>query len=306
MERAVTSFRATPGRRPAILKYWHYYLLLTPGMLFFLVFKYLPIAGLVVAFKDYKFVNGIWGSEWVGLMWFEQLFASEGFWIALRNTVIISLYKLAFGFPAPILLALLLNEVRNSVFKRTIQSIVIFPHFMSWVVLGGILFTLLSPSTGILSWFGIASSPLTDPKQFRSLLVFSGIWREAGWNTVIYLAAMAGINPDLYEAAKIDGAGRFRLAWNITLPSIAGTIIILFILRIGYLLQAGFDQVFILYNPLVYNVSDILDTYVYRVGLSMGRISFATAAGFFQSLVGMALLIGANALARRYGDRGFW
>lgn len=287
-------------------RYWPYYVLLLPGIVYFIVFKYVPMGGIMIAFKEYKLGQGIFGSEWVGLKWFRILFGDSGFWIAFRNTIIISFYKLIFGFPAPIVLAIMLNEVANGWFKRTIQTIVYFPHFLSWVVLGGILITILSPTTGIVSWFGAKSSPLASPEHFRSLLVWSGIWKEAGWNTIIYLAAIAGINPELYEAAKIDGASRWRLIRHITLPSIAGTIVVMLILRTGYIMQAGFDQIYILYNPVVYNVADILDTYVYRNGLTIGRFAFATAAGLFQSAAGLLLLLFANWSAKRIGKQGLW
>ncbi|WP_309119005.1 ABC transporter permease subunit [Paenibacillus sp.] len=293
-------------RRLRMSQYQYYYLLLLPGIVYFIVFKYLPMGGIMIAFKDYKLSQGVFGSEWVGLKWFAMLFNDAGFWTAFQNTILISFYKLAFGFPSPIVLAILLNEVARTWFKRTIQTIIYFPHFLSWVILGGILFTLLSPSTGILSWFGVQVSPLADPSSFRSLLVWSGIWKEVGWNTIIYMAAMAGINPQLYEAARIDGASRWQLIRYITLPSIASTIVVLLILRTGYILQAGFDQVYILYNPIVYSVADILDTYVYRTGLTMGRFPYATAAGLFQSLVGLLLLAFANGSARRISGQGLW
>ncbi|MFH5181252.1 ABC transporter permease [Paenibacillus sp. TAB 01] len=287
-------------------KYKYYYLLMLPGLLYFLIFKYIPMGGILIAFKDYKLAKGIFDSPWSGFKWFEILFQTEDFWLALRNTVIISFYKLIFGFPAPIALALLLNEVMSSAFKRIIQTIVYFPHFLSWVVLGGMMFTLLSPTTGILSLFGVSNSPVMQPEHFRSLLVWSNIWKETGWGTIIYLAAMAGINPELYEAARMDGANRLQLVRYVTLPSIASTIVILLILRTGHILSAGFDQVFILYNPLVYSVADILDTYVYRVGLTMGRYPLAAAAGLFQSAVGLLLLLFSNMLSKRLGGSGLW
>ncbi|MEK3915903.1 sugar ABC transporter permease [Paenibacillus sp. FSL H7-0331] len=289
-----------------MIKYKYYYLLLLPGLIYFLVFKYIPMLGILIAFKDYKISLGVWDSTWSGVKWFRILFETEDFWIAFRNTIMISFYKLIFGFPAPIILALLLNEVFSNGIKRLIQTIVYFPHFLSWVVLGGMMFTLLSPSTGILALFDVQSSPVMQPEQFRSMLVWSGIWKEAGWGTIIYLAAMAGINPELYEAGRIDGANRFQLVRYVTIPSIANTIVILLILRTGHILSAGFDQVFILYNPLVYSVADILDTYVYRVGLTMGRYSLASAAGLFQSVVGLLLLLFSNWLARRMGGSGLW
>ncbi|MEK3726000.1 ABC transporter permease [Paenibacillus sp. FSL H8-0034] len=286
--------------------YKYYYLLIAPGLLYFALFHYVPMAGLVIAFKDFKLSQGILGSEWAGLKWFNLLFAAPDFWVALRNTILISFYKLIFGFPAPVILALLLNEVINPLFKRVVQTVIYFPHFISWVVLGGLMFTILSPDSGIFAIFGSKSSPLMEPDQFRSLLIWSEIWKEVGWGTVIYLAAITGINPELYEASKIDGASRFKQVLYITLPSISGTIILLMILKTGHLLNAGFDQVFILYHPLVYNVADILDTYVYRVGLTLGRFSIAAAAGLFKSVVGLLMLLFTNWLARRITGQGLW
>jgi putative aldouronate transport system permease protein len=290
----------------AFHKYKYYYALLLPGILYFIIFKYVPMGGVLIAFQDYKLTKGILGSPWAGLKWFNILFASPDFWTALKNTLLISFYKLVFSFPAPIALAIMLNEIVSSKFKRTIQTIIYFPHFISWVVLGGIMFSILSVTTGVLPLLGIKTSPLMDPESFRSVLVLSDIWKGVGWGTIIYLAAITGINPELYEAAKIDGANRYHLIRFITLPSIASTIVILLILRTGHILSAGFDQVFILYNPLVYNVADILDTYVYRVGLTSGRFPLATAAGLFQSVVGLVLLLITNSLAKRLGERGIF
>ncbi|MDR6883737.1 ABC transporter permease subunit [Bacillus sp. 3255] len=287
-------------------KHKYYYLLLLPGIIYFVIFKYIPMGGVMIAFQDFKIAGSMFTSPWAGLKWFRILFESPDFWVALRNTVIISFYKLLFNFPAPIILALLLNEVLNGAFKRIIQTIVYFPHFVSWVVLGGILFSVFSVDTGLLKLLGLSTSPLMNPEVFRGFLVGTEMWKEVGWGTVIYLAAIAGVNPDLYEAARMDGANRFQLVRHITLPCITSTIVVLLILRSGQILNAGFDQVFILYNPLVYGVSDILDTYVYRVGLTMGRYSFAAAAGLFQSAVGLLLLLFTNWLVRRMGERGLW
>jgi putative aldouronate transport system permease protein len=284
----------------------YYLLLLLPGIIYFLLLNYWPMLGITIAFKDYRLLDGISGSPWVGLKWFHILFSSPDFWTALRNTIIISFYKLIFNFPAPIVLALLLNEVYHSGFKRIVQTIVYFPHFLSWVILGGILFSLFSTEGGLLQLLGLSSPPMMQPGQFRGLLVLSEMWKEIGWGTIIYLAAIAGINPELYDAARIDGANRFQLVRYITLPSIAGTIAILLILRTGHILNVGFDQIFILYNPLVYNVADVLDTYVYRVGITMGRYPFATAAGLFQSVVGLLLLLVTNQVSKRVGGEGIW
>lgn len=289
-------------------KYKYYYLLALPGILIYIIFRYAPMAGIVIAFKDFKLSRGVFDSPWVGLKWFNLLFTNDDFALALRNTVVISFMKLLFNFPAPIILALLLNEIKNRAFKKTVQTVIYLPHFVSWVVLGGIAFILLSPNSGIISLLGLSKSPLMSPAQFRYFLVFSEMWKEAGWGTVIYLAAITGISPELYEAAIIDGASRLQQTRYITLPSISGTIVILLILRIGKILNAGFDQIYIMYNPLVYNVADILDTYVFRVGLSMGRFSLATAAGLFKSVVGLVMVLITNWLARRVsdGEKGIW
>jgi putative aldouronate transport system permease protein len=262
--------------------------------------------GVIIAFKDFRFLDGIFGSPWAGLKWFNTLFSTTDFWVAFRNTIIISLYKLIVNFPAPIILALLLNEVFHSGFKRIVQTLVYFPHFVSWIVIGGILFSLFSSDSVILKFFGMSVSPMMDPGKFRGLLVLSDLWKEVGWGTIIYLAAIAGVNPELYDAGRIDGANRFQLVRHITLPSIVGTIVILLILRTGHILNVGFDQIFILYNPMVYSVADVLDTYVYRVGISLGRYSFATAAGLFQSVIGLVLLLITNRISKRLTGNGIW
>ncbi|SDS30177.1 carbohydrate ABC transporter membrane protein 1, CUT1 family [Paenibacillaceae bacterium GAS479] len=300
----------TKSRSSAFMKSFHkhkyYYVLLLPGIIYFILFKYIPMGGIAIAFQDFRIAGNVFDSPWAGLKWFNLLFESPDFWTALRNTVIISFYKLLFNFPAPIILALLLNELINGAFKRIVQTIIYFPHFVSWVVLGSILFSVLSVDTGVTKLLGLSTSPIMNPEVFRGFLVGSEMWKEVGWGTVIYLAAIAGVNQELYEAAKIDGANRFKLVLHVTLPSIASTIVVLLILRTGQILNVGFDQIFILYNPLVYNVADVLDTYVYRVGLTMGRFSLATAAGLFQAVVGLCLLLLTNWLVKRMGERGLW
>ncbi|WJH34446.1 ABC transporter permease subunit [Paenibacillus sp. CC-CFT747] len=301
-----TTMRTRSRRNYRWDRYKYYYLLLLPAIVYFLVFQYAPMFGIVIAFKEYRIVDGIFGSPWAGLKWFERLFSAQDFWIALRNTLIISCYKLLFVFPVPIIIALFLNEIWNVKVKRWIQTIIYFPHFVSWVILAGILHALFSSSTGILSAIGISVSPMMQPDTFRGMLVATEIWKEAGWGTVIYLAAIAGINPELYEAAKIDGASRWQEMFRITLPSIGGTILILLILKMGHILNAGFDQIFVLYHALVYQVADILDTYVYRVGLSMGRFPLAAAAGLFKSAVSLVLIMLTNTIVRRMGGSGLW
>lgn len=293
-------------RKSTFRRYKYYYLLLLPGLIYFVLFHYAPLVGIIIAFKDFKLGAGIFGSEWAGLKWFTILFEADDFRTALRNTIIISFYKLLIVFPFPILLALMLNELLSKKLKRIIQTVIYFPHFLSWVVLGGILMTILSSGGGLFKTFGLTNSPLLEPEYFRGLLVMSELWKEAGWGTIIYLAAIAGISPELYEAAKIDGARRLQMIRYVTIPSIAGTIIIMLILRTGQILNAGFDQVFMLYNPMVYDIADILDTYVYRVGFSMGRYSLAAAAGVFKSVVSLLMILFANTLARRMGGQGLW
>jgi putative aldouronate transport system permease protein len=292
-------------------KYWDLYLMMIPGIAYFFIFKYIPMFGMVIAFQNYSPFAGIRGSEWVGWQHFAALFQDPVFFQLFENTLLISIYKLFWGFPAPILLALLLNEIRLSAFKRSIQTLVYLPHFLSWVIIGGMLTTLLSPSTGVandmIRWLGFEPIFfLTDTNWFRSILVASNIWKEAGWGAILYLAALSGINPELYEAAFVDGANKWRQTWSITLPSIMGTVVILFLLRLGNLLEVGFEQIFILYNPLVYDISDVFDTYVYRVGIAKAEFSYPAAIGLFQSVIGLILVVGANKLSKKYTEHGIW
>lgn len=284
----------------------YYYLLILPGLAALLVFRYIPMVGVIIAFKDFKIAEGIFGSQWVGTKWFEMLFSNAEFSNVLFNTIYISLLKLIFSFPAPILLALMINEVSHVKFKKVIQTTVYLPHFISWVVIGGVMMTILSPSVGILSLFGASKNPLLEPANFRWLVVVSDIWKEAGWGTVVYLAAITNISPDLYEAATVDGATRFQKIWNITLPAIAGTIAIMLILRTGSLLSAGFDQMYVLQTSATMDVGDVLDTFVYRYGLAQGRFSYAAAAGLFQSVVGLILVSLSNFITGRMGQDGIW
>jgi putative aldouronate transport system permease protein len=293
---------------PRFAKYIDLYLLLIPGVVVVAVFKYVPMYGIVIAFQDFNIFRGIGGSEWVGLMHFRDLFSSLKFYSVLRNTILISVYKIVFTFPIPIVLALFLNEIRSVFFKRTVQSIIYLPHFISWVVVSGMFISLLSPTSGLVQMFtgGDPVILLMEPGFFRPLIVGTQAWRETGWGTIIYLAAIAGIDQQMYEAAVIDGAGRFRQMWSITLPSIVPTIILLFIIRLGYLLNAGTEQVLLFYNPLVYDVGDIIGTYVYRMGLGKMEYSFSTAVGLFNSAVGFVLILSANRLSRRVIGRGIW
>jgi putative aldouronate transport system permease protein len=286
-------------------------LMLVPGVAYFLIFHYLPMYGLTIAFKDFRMDLGILGSPWVGLETFERLFSSRDFLQALRNTVVISLLHLGFGFFAPIILALLLHEVRMRTFVRTVQTMTYLPHFFSWVILGGIVIMFLSyegPVNMLLRMSGLEPVQfLTNDLWFLATLVMTGIWQSAGFGSVIYLAALSGISPSLYEAALVDGASRWQQMWHITLPALRPTIIVLFILSLGNFLNAGFDQIYNLYNPLVYNVGDIIDTYVLR-RLQTMDYSLATAAGFFKAVVGFLLIVMANTVARRLsdGEHGIW
>ena len=286
-------------------------ILLLPGLVFFLVFHYLPMFGLAIAFKEFRLVDGIFGSAWNGLDNFRRLFGGADFPLALRNTVWISLLRLFFGFLAPIVLALLLNEVRTSWYKRSVQTVTYIPYFLSWVILGGIfliMFSLNGPVNQAAQIFGVEPRQfLTDDFWFIVVIVVTGIWQASGYGAVIYLAALSGISPDLYEAAVVDGAGRWKQTLNITLPGLMPTIVTLFILNLGHVLNAGFDQIYNMYNPMVYDAADIIDTYVLRRIVLMD-FGLATAAGLFKSVVGLVLVVLANAAARRLtdGEQGIW
>ena len=277
-----------------------------------LVFHYIPIYGILLAFKDFKYNLGILGSPWNDFQHFRDLFTDPFFPRIVRNSIIISVLKIIFAFPAPILLAILINEIRTSSLKRTIQSISYLPHFMSWVVLAGIIEELLSPQRGLplffATLFGADRVPdlLADPEFFRAMLVMTHIWQAIGWGSIIYFAAISNIDPELYEVAALDGAGRVRIAWHITVPSLVPVITVVFILQIGRLLSAGFDQIFNLYHPLVYEVADILDTYEYRVGIVRGEFGIGTAVGLFKNVIGVTLLVGANLIIKRYNQYGIW
>jgi putative aldouronate transport system permease protein len=288
------------------------YLLLLPVIAWYALFKYVPLGGEIIAFKNYRFSEGIWGSEWVGLTHFHKLFASREFYVVLKNTLVLNVYSLVFGFPVPIVLALLLNEVRSQWYKRTIQNLLYLPHFISWVVLGGIVIAVLSPSRGAVNFllvklFGIEPIYfMGDTFWWPIVYVLSGIWREAGWGTILYLAAMASLDPQQYEAAKIDGAGKLRQMWHVTLPGIRSTIAILLILRVGQMMDVGFEHVFILQNDMVAEVAEVISTYVYRMGLLNSLYSYTTALGLFQSLIAFILVVSVNKLVKLFGERGLW
>ncbi len=311
---AARQHAAIPRRKGRLQLYrQHKYLLILffPALVYYILFRYVPLYGIQIAFKNFIFRRGIWGSPWIGFEHFVRLFGMRDFWNVFRNTLIISSLKFLFGFPAPILFALLINEVRNTAYKKTVQTISYLPHFLSWVVLGGLFLQFLSPSIGpinaVLREIGIKPIYfLASPKWFRSVLVATSIWKGVGWSSVIYLAALTGVDPSLYEAATMDGAGRLRRTLHITLPSIAPVITIQMIFAMRGIVGDDFDQIFNLYNPAVYKVADVLSTYVYRVGLVDMQYSFSTAVGLFRNVVAFVFIVGANAVARRVNDYGLW
>ncbi|NUU60718.1 ABC transporter permease [Paenibacillus agri] len=287
------------------------YLMLLPVVIYYLVFLYFPMYGLQIAFKDFSPVKGILGSEWVGFKHFISFYDSYYFWRLIRNTLLISLYELVFGFPAPIILALLLNEIRSRVFKNVVQSITYLPHFISIVVVSGMLVDFLS-GNGLINQltglFGIPSvSFLIVPEWFRTIYVSSGIWQGVGWGSIIYLAAIAGIDPSLYEAAKTDGAGRFKQILHVTLPGIMPTIIIMLILRFGTLMAGGsLEKILLLYNSTTYETADVISTFVYRRGLLQMDYGFSAAIGLFNNVINFLLLVSANKISRKINETSLW
>lgn len=287
------------------------YVMILPGLLYFLIFKYIPMYGLIISFQNYKPFQGIRGSEWVGFKHFGRLFTEPDFLNILTNTLVLFGLNILFFFPVPILLALMLNELRGSFFKRLFQSLVYLPHFMSWVIIVSIGYVMLTMDGGILNeliamlGFGKVNF-LLSPSWFRPTYIIQVIWREAGWGTIIYLAAIASVDTQLYEAARMDGATRLRQIWHITLPAIRSVIIILLILKIGDVLELGFEHVYLLLNAMNREVAEIIDTYVYTAGLLQGKFSYSTAIGFFKSLVGLVMVVLANKLAKKLGEEGVY
>ncbi|KRE64900.1 protein lplB [Paenibacillus sp. Soil750] len=290
----------------------HLYMMLLPVISFYLLFKFAPMIGEIIAFKNYRFADGVFGSQWVGLKHFQMIFASPDFWRILRNTLVLNLYSLVFGFPIPVVLALLLNEVRRKWYKSIVQNMLYVPHFMSWAVLGGIVVAVLSPSTGVVNMVlkkisgGESVYFMADSFWWPLIYTLSSTWREAGWGTILYMAAMASIDPQLYDAAKMDGANKLRQIWHITLPGIRSTIAVLLILRMGQMMDVGLEQTLVLQNNSVLDVADVISTYVYRVGLQNMSYSYTTAIGLFQSAIGLILIVGVNRMIRMTGERGLW
>lgn len=286
-------------------------LMLLPGILYFLVFKYAPMYGVVIAFQRYNLYKGIFHSDWVGFKYFIEFFQGPDMWRLIRNTLLINVYQLLFAFPAPIILALAFNELRKAWFKKISQTISFLPHFISIVVIAGLVVNFLSPSTGLanklLGLFGVSPiSFMMIPDYFRTIFIGMGIWKSVGWGTIIYLAAIAGINPELYEAASIDGASKVKKVWHVTLPGIMPVIIILFILQLGDILSVGAESIILLYNPVTYETADVLSTYVYRRGLISGEFSFAAAVDLFNSVVGLILVFSANKISKKATDTSIW
>nr|WP_246067142.1 ABC transporter permease subunit [Paenibacillus koleovorans] len=284
------------------------YLLLLPGLIYFIVYRYVPMLGNLIAFQDYSPYQGFLHSEWVGWKHFARIFEDIEVLKVIRNTLWLSFLQILFAFPVPIILAVMLNEVRSERFKRLIQSVVYLPHFLSWVVVIGIATTFLK-NEGVLNHLlrKLGQEPivfLQEPHLFMPIIVLEVIWKEAGWGTIIFLASLAGVDPSLYEAAVVDGAGRWRRIWHVTLPAIRSTIVILLILRLGHVLDSGFEQIFLMLNPFVREVGEVLDTYVYFKGIQQADFSFGTAVGLFKGVVGLILILGANRLAKRFGEQG--
>ncbi len=287
------------------------YLMLLPGVLYFIIFKYIPMGGLVIAFQDYQPFLGIMHSPFVGVEHFARLFGEATFWELIKNTLVIFGLDIAFAFPFPILLALLLNELQSVKFKKTVQTIIYLPHFMSWVIVVSLFYVLLTTEGGvinnILASMGHAKiSFLTDPHWLRPIYVFQEIWKGSGWGTIIYLAAITNVDTQLYEAADMDGAGKIKKMWHITLPCIRPTIITLFILQIGKVMDLGFEHMFLLMNSMNKNVAQIFDTYVYTAGIQNGQLSYSTAVGLFKGVVGLILVMIANKLAHSVGEDGVY
>jgi putative aldouronate transport system permease protein len=305
----------TPNKttlRRSMKKHKWLYVMLIPGLLYFILFRYVPMAGLVIAFKDYSPFLGLWESPWVGFKNFTDFFMTSGdFGRLLRNTLGISLLQLALQFPAPIILALLLNELRHQWYKRTIQTFVYIPHFVSWVIVASLTYQLFNSSDGLLTQLiqmsgGSAPRILESSGTFWGLIVGQDIWKETGYGTIIYLAALSGVDQEMYEAARVDGAGRWQMMWHITLPAIKSVIIIMLILRVGSILNTGYEQIFLMRNDLNIATSEVFDTYIYTRGIVQGQYSYTTAAGMFKSIVGMIMVLGANRIAKAAGESGIY
>ena len=309
--------QATQYKKPSIgirfkrtMRYKNLYLMLLIPLLQYAIFRYAPLAGIQVAFKNFNIFKGMWQSDWVGMANLNELFTNAKFWLALKNTVILNGLDLIFGFPVPIILAIMLYEMRSMKLKRISQTILYLPHFMSWIIVGGIVKQIFS-STGMVNALvqllgGNEVNFLMDEGNWTAVYVGVGIWQSAGWGTIVYLAAISGVNTELYEAAEVDGCGRWRRIWHVTLPCISSTIVLMLILRLGQMVSIGFERPFVMGNDMVLNVSEVISTYVYKMGIKNARYAYATAAGLFGSVVNMIFLLTANYISKKLGEDGLW
>jgi putative aldouronate transport system permease protein len=294
-----------------IIQHRYIYLLLLPGCLYFIIFKFLPMWGLLLAFQNYSPYTGFWHSDWVGFKHFIDFFKDDHFYLMLRNTILINIFGLIFFFPLPVVLSIMLNEVRHEVFKRINQSVVYMPHFLSWVVVASMTYFLVNTDVGIFNKMlynmGLERIAfLSNPNYFWGIITAQTIWKDVGWGTIIFLAAMAGVDPQRYEAAVVDGAGRWRQIWHITLPAIRPTIIILLVLRLGHMADVGFEQILLMINPLVISVADVFDTYAFTQGILKGQISVGVTVGFFKGAVGLLLVVTSNYIVKKMGQEGIY
>lgn len=294
-----------------ILQNWQLYIFILPALLYFIIFHYVPMYGVQIAFKDFIPSKGIWGSDWVGLEHFKHFFDSYYFWDLIKNTLGLSVYELAIGFPLPIILALALNEAKDGLYKRTVQTVTYAPHFISVVVMAGMIIAFLSPATGIvnhgLELLGFDPIPfMSDPKWFKTVYVFSGVWQSTGWGTIIYLAALSGVDPQHHEAAIVDGATRFQRIWHINIPALVPTMIILLIMNLGNIMAMGFEKILLLQNPLNLESSNVIATFVYQAGLLDAQYSFAAAVGLFNAVINAILLITVNQIAKKTSETSLW
>ena len=293
-------------------KYWQYYLLMFVPLIYYLIFKYVPMAGNVIAFRRYRAGGNIFGSEWSGLKYFKQFITDQTFWRAFKNTLVLNISYLLVRFPLTLIFALLLNEIQNLKWKKFVQTVSYLPHFISMVIVTGMIRELISMSGPINAFIqkigGQPVSFIAQAEWFTPIFVLSGVWQALGWGTILYLAAMAGINPSLYEAAEVDGANHFQRVWHVTIPCILPTITTLLILDIGGLVGSGasFEKVYLLYNPMVYETADIISTFVYRIGLNSGNYSYATAVGLFEAILNLFLLTFANKISKKITGSGLW
>lgn len=293
------------------MKKKYLYLMLLPGILYFLIFNYAPMYGVLITFKDFNFKRGIMGSDWIGLENFRYMFQLDNFYSVFRNSMVLSLCRIAFTFPIPILLALFLNDIKNVKFQKTLQTLFYLPHFVSWVVIGSILVNFLSPTNGVINNIiqSLGGEPiffLAEKNYFVPIVILTSLWKDSGWSTIIYLAAITGISGELYEAARIDGANKLQQLRYITFPCIKSTVVTMLILRLGSIMNNGFEQIFILQNSMNLSVSEVFETYTYRLGMLDGRYSFATTVGLFTSVIGVIFLLSSNYIAKKLGEDGIW